>query len=211
VEILDVMTTYRKSNPDPVTTIITIPDIQSEEKKDLLIKITLPSVSGPCSAQELLEATLEYDNLISKSVSTEALTVTVSRPDADSKELVGLMTDLEIDEQRNRINTAAAIKKAGDLADGGKLEEARNTIQKATEAINTSSTANRQYCQGLVGDMFETMQGLTDARTYENYGSKAMKSCSSGHFQQRSNDARKKVYQTKAKAGLGEKFRAFRK
>jgi hypothetical protein len=68
--------------------------------------------------------------------------------------------------QRNRILAADAIEEAMRLSDRSDFQNARTTIQKAVDTIQSSVSKDNILCQGLLTDLRECMNRFRDTHSY---------------------------------------------
>lgn len=149
---------------------LSIGDLYSEEKRDLLFEIEIPKLDLPMDTQKILDVTLSYFNVLSLSMETFSFVSSVERP----QDVVQLNTNYEVDKQRNRIETNTALRKAKNLSDKKLLNEARKVIQDQIEFIEKSISGKDKLCLALIDDLKNLMKELKDVKTYESYGSKWM-------------------------------------
>jgi len=183
VEIKKILTKF-KTTVDAATQThtVTIGDIQSEEERDILVMVDIPSC-GDTSTQEVLEALLTYFNVITSRQEELKTSIHLARPGVvdESTNIVNMKLDL----QRNSITTANAIEQAKALGDQSKLEEARNLIKAAMEKLNSSVSKDDKFTKGLVSDLQKTLDGLQDRSAYASYGQHQMNAAAGMHWNQR--------------------------
>ena len=109
--------------------VVNLGDVQSEEGKDIVVEMKLPPLAEPRDEPTVvLTAELGYFNAITNVMETTTTTLRVRRPGVVSEECK--RPNRQIDQQRNRVIAAAAMKRATTLADQNQLEEARKVIDQ---------------------------------------------------------------------------------
>ncbi|XP_062523654.1 uncharacterized protein LOC134198303 isoform X2 [Corticium candelabrum] len=179
---------------------VKIGDVQSEEQRDIVIQLQLPQLQAPQPEPEVvLEAELSYFNAITSMMEKDTTSICVRRPaDVPAGSLQSKPT---IDLQRNRVIAAEAMKRATELADGNKLEEARAVIAKATAVITDSCTKDESQSQYLLADLNKSREQLSSHHAYRA-GGNFMYMQAQSHAVQRSSAADNESYSTPRKMGM---------
>jgi len=207
-EIVDVLTIYPKLKEGKKTT-ISIRDIQSEESRDLLVKVKL-NAEKEKKDSKLISANLTYFSMVGNIRDETSCNVVLSRPDPDSQELKDVKVDFNLDKQRNRIVAAEALSKANDLGGGNDLEKARKILNETKDFLSKSLSGKDEFVVDLIRGLDQALNGLRSQSDYSSYGQKAMGAISSAHYQQRSN-MQVQGYANKAKLGMQSSYAAFKK
>lgn len=76
----------------------------------------------------------------------------------------------KLDTQRNRIIATTALKEARALADQGKYDEAKKTLEAAIAKITASVSVGEQFCQGLLNDLARASETMRSQREYKSHG-----------------------------------------
>lgn len=166
---------------------VTIPDIYSEEEKDILCTVNVPKCPDHVNAQEYQLAVfhLDYFNVIDCAPyllsATAVITLTPEGPEVHGD------VDKEIELQRNRCEAAQALTLATELADQGNYEAARSAIRRCRARIQASTCATDDLSTHLVETLTDAEGGLRDKTSYVEYGKQAATSYTLSHLQQRSN------------------------
>jgi len=171
-----------KLTTNGAASVLALGDLQSEEERDILCTVTLPSLVEPAAATPLLRATLAYFNVVSSRNVERAAVCAVDRPAA----LGSAAPNLKVDVHKNRIMTADAMLEAKELADKNQLAEARGVIQNAIAALKKSLSAEEEFVKSLVVDLEKTLEGLQDRTSYTSYGYQNINAAAGSHFAQRS-------------------------
>jgi hypothetical protein len=181
---------------------ITFGDLYSEETRNIVCKVRLPSLSKEAETFEVAKFTLEYFDVISSLPGTASGVIKMSRPETTPKDQ---KIDVELDKQRNRLETAQAIKEAKEIADRGELETAKKKLATAMGKIKASETANDSYSSNLVSDLEEAVSGMSNQTEYISKGQKKMAWKSQAHELERA--VGKGGYETKMKKEMKSKVR----
>jgi hypothetical protein len=183
---------------------VTLPDLYSEEERDVLFDIAVPAVdpANPTPAP-LLEIRLQYLNVLTDAVVGAAVTVLLARP-AEARP--GPVPP-RLDQQRNRLCCTEALAAARRQADGGQLGEARQTVTEAIATITGSATTADEFCVGLVEDLRGCLQEMASERQYTNHGNMVMNSMESCHTYQRSAGGNQR-YTNSSKSAMVQNWQA---
>jgi hypothetical protein len=172
--------THRKS------CVIQLGDIQSEEERDIVLELGLPAVEASGGQEEegpVVRASLTYFDIISSTLVDDVKTeLLVTRRDGDQGP-----PSVAVDQQRNRVTAAAALRDADPLASQGKLEEARKVLQDAVALLEKSHTASSDYCKAVVEDLKRSLASIRSQVEYKSHGRQYIKSKMQTHSVQRSN------------------------
>eukprot|EP00731_Ephydatia_muelleri_P001023 Em0001g1023a len=160
---------------------ISLGDIQSEEGRDIVMSLILPALAAS-TTESVLKATISYFNVISSSMQTISCDLVVSRTDAAPG-----APDPDLDQQRNRVVAAAALKQAKALADQGNLVGAKTLLDETIAAIEQSVSAQSNFSKALLVDLRTSLGSLQSRNVYLSHGEKFMCSKVQTHSAQRSN------------------------
>eukprot|EP00008_Paramoeba_atlantica_P015048 CAMPEP_0201483928 /NCGR_PEP_ID=MMETSP0151_2-20130828/8122_1 /ASSEMBLY_ACC=CAM_ASM_000257 /TAXON_ID=200890 /ORGANISM="Paramoeba atlantica, Strain 621/1 / CCAP 1560/9" /LENGTH=520 /DNA_ID=CAMNT_0047867319 /DNA_START=458 /DNA_END=2020 /DNA_ORIENTATION=+ len=172
--------------PDGRSAEIKVPDMLSEDKKDIVVTFFVDASEQPTTEEEtpFFSANGTYlDPSAQKSVPV-VLPKTVCflpRPVDDS----GAIVSLNVDRETNRIRVAETLKEAARLADGNKLSDARECLDAAIVALKGSATAAEPMIISLLDDLAECQERFKSRDTFqrEGFAFAKMKQCS--HSRQR--------------------------
>ena len=172
---------------------VSMGDLQSEEEHDILVELSLPETEeSTTSSNVYAKITLSYFNVIKKNIDSATTEVSVPRCSNPGK----LTTSLEVDEQRNRIKAIESLAKAAEMAEKGRLEEARNIISHSQKTITTSSSRFTPKVSSLNSDLSSAMEGLSDPISYRKYGKSTFATLGDSHSSQRSTSLQSPSYST---------------
>lgn len=167
---------------------VTLGDLYAEEDRDILIELKLPSFMDANGAvsMPLLEAGCVYRDPLTREVNhIPAHQLCIDRPLASEE--VQQVVSLEVDRQRNRLQTAAVIVEARSLADEGNFEAAQSRLQIARTQleISPSARAGDQLSTVLDFELKEMYERMATRQLYERSGRAYLLSAQSSHLRQR--------------------------
>eukprot|EP01117_Protostelium_nocturnum_P006793 TRINITY_DN243_c0_g1_i1.p1 TRINITY_DN243_c0_g1~~TRINITY_DN243_c0_g1_i1.p1 ORF type:complete len:517 (-),score=175.86 TRINITY_DN243_c0_g1_i1:60-1460(-) len=180
-------------------------DIQSEEQKDIIFKIKVPTTPNPTEDFQAVKFTLTYFNVLSKQTEDRTVTLSIKRseiPDPQTR-------PVELDIEYNRVAVAKALDEASYKADRGNLTEAKAILNGAIELLKSSITASDPKNLGLKADLEKAVAAMQSKHSYESGGQQMMQTNSNSHWQQRqtsSVDQGQERYATKKKASVMSRY-----
>jgi hypothetical protein len=147
-------------------------DMTSEERKDLLFVLTMAACTDNAEAYPLAGVVLSYFDVPQSAQKEKVGQFKIQRNTSITTPNNGAAATPSpiINRQRNRIETTKALEQAATLARAEKYEEARAVIVKAISFIEASFTAQDPFCLALIGDLKNTLSGLSDNVTYTTHG-----------------------------------------
>ncbi|MCO5608321.1 hypothetical protein L7F22_062527 [Adiantum nelumboides] len=163
-------------------------DLYAEEERDILIELKLPAVmqANSVTSMRLLEAGCAHkDPITRKIIQIPAHNLCIDRPLV--LEEAHQVVSLEVDRQRNRLQTAAVIAEARTLADEGNFEAAQSRLQRVRTQleISPSARAGDQLCAALDFELKEMHEKMATRQQYERSGRAYLLSAQSSHLRQR--------------------------
>jgi len=153
----------KKENKDGSIS-ITFGDIQSEEKRHILVSAVLPKISKADPCYKFFSCEISYKNLVRETDDKDSLTATINRSGK-----MGI-ANVEVDVSKNRVVAAEAMQNAENLGDARKLEEARKVINEAKSLIEKSASSKDEFCQNLIQDLNRCLDGLQDEQQFDYFG-----------------------------------------
>jgi hypothetical protein len=166
---------------------IAIGDLFAEERRDILIALTLPAAvhEGPGAVGQLQATGFSLLSCHTENTTVEQICVertdgaTAARSPGDCHE--------QVMRQRNRYIATEALQAARELAARGDLPEAQRRVAAAAEAIGSSPLVERgdAFCLGLFTDLKDCERDLRREDTYIACGSKKMAAMKMAHGKQR--------------------------
>jgi len=186
--------------------VVALGDLYSEDEKDVLFEMTLPTLLAPVdAAAPVAEARLRFFDVRSSSMVEVDVGLAVSRP-AVAPPVEQQPVNMRLDEQRTRVLAAEAMARAARLADEGRLDEGREVLTAEIGRAKASKTAASPLTSALVGDMEAVRSGYASEAQYYGYGQKMSKMTASSYHMQRSNHCSAQVYSKASKMGMRRRF-----
>ena len=163
--------------------IVNIPDMQSEERREILVDLLLDSVDK-AGNYTVLGVQLGYTDVIQNVDRSSSMSIAIERVgNFDSLDFDSV--DLNVDRANNREIAMSAIEEAQELSEKGDTETANVVITSAIEAIGQSASAGDNMCLTLVTEL-HTIKNELSTRGYRSSTQCAMRSITSTHGYQRS-------------------------
>ncbi|MCO5558901.1 hypothetical protein L7F22_012491 [Adiantum nelumboides] len=168
--------------------IVKLGDLYAEEERDVLVDLKLPALSEseePIVMSLVQAACIYKDPLTQKVIQNIAEELSIVRPFAveGGQQLISL----EVDRQRNRLQTAEAIAEARSLADQGNIEAAQCGLRNARAQLGASASAHAgdRLCHVLESELNEIQERMANRQLYERSGRAYLLSAQSSHLRQR--------------------------
>jgi len=204
VKITKIITKFPHEKKNNESWEVKIPDLFSEESKDILVEIELESSKEPINNELLFFVSATYFNSITKKNSNAIPhSVILSRPEKAT--LTGSQTNLLVDIQKNRIQCAEALTQARIIADSGKLENARQLLQITIKEIGLSPSCSTEESVALVKDLEQCLLLMKEKSEYHSVGQKKMQMKEQSHHHQRAQEKESTQYQIKEKCAMRSK------
>jgi len=174
VKVLDADTAYRHEVGRGGVAVVHLPDIYSEEARDIIFYVRTSSQDPPHDeSRPILTFALQYFNVLTCAQEDVTCTTELRRP-AQATPGSAKPVPAELDKQRNRILCTSALADARQRSEAGNLTSARDVLRTAIGVIESSSTSADSYCQSLLSDLRDCLSKLQDQQTYTVSGSHSM-------------------------------------
>jgi hypothetical protein len=170
---------------------IVLGDIYSGEKKNFIFVLEL-SATTATDEQKLVAVDVSYYHCLLKKKETSSMIGSVKRPD----KIDHIAFNYELDKNRNRLEALEAMDAARKLADAGKLQEAKDVLNKAIARLESSISSKDAATKANVDDLKLLLGTLKDKQEYSTRGNKMMNQMYFAKHEQRSNSD----WQTEANA-----------
>jgi len=159
--------------------VVTLGDLFSEERKDVVFAVTPPADDTGALATLTLDY---YACAVSKSLQTKA-TLTVTRPNTTPPHRTGAVV---VEEQRARLLTMDALKAARAKGDASAFKEAQEVLREARHSLEQLSCAGSSpLVKELQEDLEECRNDCASREQYRRVGGKKMAMFGHGHAKQR--------------------------
>jgi hypothetical protein len=207
-KILQVQTAF-KHEIDPISGVATvhIPDIYSEEVRDIVFQVEVPILLTSRDPETILTMNLQYFNVLTCRQEEVSRLVRLSRPSI-STEWSSKPIPVEMTRQQNRLLCMEALTAAHQLSEQRNMAQAREVLVKAICSIRASTSGSDPFCQALIADLQDCIGKLQDYNTYTVCGSHTMNSMNCTHSYQRSAGTRNDSYTTSYKSTMNMTYRA---
>jgi len=139
-------------------------DLQSEEKRNILVSCSMPAKEAPEPDFFLFETSIKYNNAIANIESNDTLACVVNRN--------GKIEHFseEVDETRNRELAALALREANKFGEANDLKSCRQRLQVTIDEIGNSKSAQSVATRHLTADLNLALDKCSDRRTWANEG-----------------------------------------
>jgi len=196
----------RVTKPRKVHT-VTIKDLQSEESRDLVFELKLPALGAAKESDPIVQLSVAYKNVVKDVRETLSNVCSIARIEGSQKG----ERNMELDVQYNRVMAADAMERADELANKGRMEEARKLLSFQVASIQASPSSAQSYSVNLVKDMQTISSNMQNTQQYASRGRKMMKSQYQAQQMQRSAQssqwASQSCYENRSKKAMKRKFK----
>tara|TARA_B100000519_G_scaffold39092_1_gene28829 strand:+ start:1 stop:1506 length:1506 start_codon:yes stop_codon:yes gene_type:complete len=193
-----------KVDPASQTTVVELGDLYAEEKKNLLLDLTVPRLEAPVGSEDVLFASLTFFDAREHRRVTTSTTLRIARPETTPADQP---VHLEIDEQINRLRLVDAMEQATGTADDGDVAAGRQLLQDAVAAVLRSPSGGgaaggppTPLVRAIVDDARRLDAGFESMAVYHARGGKASKSAAQALRVERSSTDSSHQYQNSSKA-----------
>lgn len=163
---------------------IEVGDLYAEEERDFLVTVDIP-VDKSSDEMSLIKVKCVYKDPVSKEVITlnHAAEAKIKRPEKTGQPVVSM----EVDKQKNRLQSAEAIGEAKAAAERGDLAAAVSVLELCREKLaeSVSWKARDRLCVSLDAELREIQERMSNRQIYETSGRAYVLSGLSSHSWQR--------------------------
>ncbi|XP_024971221.1 probable E3 ubiquitin-protein ligase EDA40 isoform X2 [Cynara cardunculus var. scolymus] len=171
--------------PDRKSGCIDVGDLYADEERDFLVSVNIPTESVSHKETSLLKVNCYYnDPLTKETVKLVSEEITIKRPQNVGKETV---ISIEVDRQRNRLQSAEAMMEAKTVAEEGDLARAVLILEKFRKVLSETISAKSgdRLCMALDAELKEMQERMASRHVYEASGRAYILSGLSSHSWQR--------------------------
>ncbi|KAL3354591.1 hypothetical protein AABB24_018978 [Solanum stoloniferum] len=167
---------------------IEVGDLYADEERDFLVMLDIPADRSSNDMMTLIKVKCTYkdptqsDNL--DFVTLDHIDdVKIERPDTIGQ----LIVSMEVDKQRNRLQSAEAMAEARSAAENGDLAAAVSVLERCRKKLSetVSAKAGDRLCLALDAELKEMQERMANRRVYETSGRAYVLSGLSSHSWQR--------------------------
>lgn len=185
VSISRILTTYKTNDLAHGVKELILGDIQSEEKRNIVLILSLPSLSVPDNEFVIMSVTADYFDCLASTKGSKTIKLALRRPE----NVTGVpKRNYNLDIEYNRLMGALAMEEAMQFANKGNLSEANTIISKAIESISSSDSASNKFCANLIADLKRCQAKMQNQQDYNQCGSKMMATNATAHLKERSSN-----------------------
>jgi len=209
VHIKDVHTArpFEKLNNDKSIK-IDIGDLQAEEKRDVVLQLTLDAVPQPFSTtpQQILTTQVDYFNVLTSQLGNSEAALAVFRPETIEPRKEE-NAHREVGKQKARIRVTGAMRKATAAADAGNYEGARKMMAAEVSFIRLNENRldpvedeeDRDYYGAMAMDLEVCTNNIGTSSAYQSAGSKVQRNMMQQYEVQRSSNIDSSAFASKGK------------
>lgn len=173
--------------PDRKSGCVDVGDLYADEERDFLVSVNIPKETGLTLFNEtlLLKVNCYYNDALTKeTVKLVSEDVTIKRPENVGKDNI---VSIEVDRQRNRLQSAEAMVQARTLAENGDLTRAVSTLESFRKVLSETISAKSgdRLCMALDAELKEMQDRMASRQVYEASGRAYILSGLSSHSWQR--------------------------
>lgn len=167
---------------------IEVGDLYADEERDFLVMLDIPADRSSNDMMTLVKVKCTYkDPTQSDNLDLVTLDhiddVKIERPDTIGQ----LIVSMEVDKQRNRLQSAEAMAEARSAAENGDLAAAVSVLERCRKKLSetVSAKAGDRLCLALDAELKEMQERMANRRVYETSGRAYVLSGLSSHSWQR--------------------------
>eukprot|EP01018_Ginkgo_biloba_P013633 Gb_30682 [translate_table: standard] len=160
-------------------------DLYAEEDRHILVDLKIPTANAD-DIMNLISVKASYKDPVSQQrMLSKQVLLSISRPEVIEER--ALAPNLEVERQRNRLQTAHAITEARSLADRSKMLEAHHVLERAKAALQSSAVTRTgdELCNALELELTEIQSRMSSKQAYERSGRAYVLSAQNSHLRQR--------------------------
>ncbi|XP_077252886.1 E3 ubiquitin-protein ligase WAV3-like [Tasmannia lanceolata] len=163
---------------------IEVGDLYADEERDFLVSVNVPAGDAGEKTALLKVGCVYRDPLLKEKVNLEGQEVIIQRPEHVNNECV---VSIDVDRQRNRLQSADAMAEARGLAERGDLGGAVAILESRRRILSESvaARAGDQLCIALDAELKEMQERMANRHVYEASGRAYVLSGLSSHSWQR--------------------------
>lgn len=207
VHIKKILTKYSTRTVVPnAHYVVSLGDMQSEENRDIITLVDLPSLEQPHDSFPIMKVTLSYQNAVTGKEDTKSVIAAVVRPENVPP---GLKRDFNLDKQNNRIIASDALEQAAFAGTASDFSKATAVLSAAISRIQESVSAADDFCKNLVADLEKCKEGLKNKAQYTTSGHQTLTHNYMAHSYQRSTNqawSSQTAYNTSSRAAVSKKW-----
>lgn len=178
-------------------------DLQSEERRDLIVKLRRETTVAAPSTVSLIDVNVEYKNMLhTNATETVSCSYSVQFDTEEGLSKTPAQRSVEFDIQMMRLQVASALIEANRLAANDRMAACAHLRTYSTQVSDMIERNPSMQCKSLEADLNQAIDSI--ATQSHSVASKTMTSLSMQHYQQRSSttSAMPSVYTTPHKTAV---------
>lgn len=180
VPLTDIHTPFEIRRTSETQATVIIPDIMAEERRDVLVELSVPADTTAQAATLLLETSVRYIDLKAGVVETPTVQMETERCDEPQPEQE---PDEEVSVQRERVEVTKALKEAAACSDQGQFDEAQLVIERTEQKVRAKKTKNTD---AMCLDLQDARSRMKSRSIWEHGGKAEISDACQMHSMQRS-------------------------
>lgn len=186
---------------------INIGDLQSEEKRDVVLELTLDPVPQPYSVtpQKIWNARTDYFNVLTNTMEIAEGDLFALRPEDMEIPAIEVNPNQVVRKQKARVRMAKAVKISTEQADLGDYEVARANLQSEIANLRIendqarSLDPNDDFYNVMSEDVNQCYEAMADDSFYKAKGAKLQRNVMQQYNMQRQSNLNSRGFETGAK------------
>jgi len=164
--------------------VIEIPDLLADERRDVLVELSVPEETGAIHETCLLRASAQYFGLAAGAVAqTQAVDMVLQRTTIEEPQ-PEMEPDEEVVSQRHRVEVAQTLQDATAHGDAGRFQDAQQLL--AAQAAKMKGSKKRSaVSEGLVLELEDAQNRMQSRSSWQNGGSAELRDAMQMHRMQR--------------------------
>jgi len=135
----------------------------SGEQKNILFRLSLRKMEKKMIRHNLLKVNLEYYDILSGKTEILQSELAVERGDGNYPNIISS----RLDENLNRFYGAKTIIEAIELSNRLQFSDAQKKLKDKIAEIGCSPSGRSSFCQSLIGDLEDCVNGMNDLMTFQ--------------------------------------------
>ena len=170
---------------------VALGNVQLGTVRDILFDISLPATEEDVVELPCATLTLDYYHLPSKQMKILRSAITISRLEENQLTEAHKATNILVDKNQNRVNTATATSNALKMAKENNFEGARALLDNTATQIENSVSGSDEFCVNLAKELRSMKLEVQSSTTFRTAGQFSLSRCSMDMRTQRSTQAGK--------------------
>jgi len=193
---------------------VTFGDIYAGERRDTVFSINVDPARAPETNVPLVNFKIKYLDALNECHQQSEVICTINR--VEDNEVDAQLTNKSVSTQVMRVVIAKVLSEANNLADKGKLQEAKDILSQALKlgAEYKNKIDDVNVLTSLIGDVNDAMKAMQSYRSWSGSAGYYAKSKAMQHRQQRCTEEHEDTYssyRTARKGGMAKSMKRLAK